>query len=168
MRTGNGVIHRDIKPSNVMLTRKRVVKIADFGLAKILQESKNEGSQRASGTPLYMAPEQILGKPVDYRTDLYAFGGSVFHLLAGEPPFVEGEILYHHVHTKPRRLKTLRPDVPPALESIVMRCLKKDSQRAIPDTRAGPKSPSYCEAYSIGFVHHFLSVGSARGRSKGV
>ncbi|MEE9180744.1 MAG: protein kinase [Vicinamibacteria bacterium] len=123
---GNGVIHRDIKPSNVMLTRKRVVKIADFGLAKILQESKNEGSQRASGTPLYMSPEQILGKPVDYRTDIYAFGGSVFHLLAGEPPFVEGEILYHHVHTKPRRLKSLRPDVPPALESIVMRCLKKD------------------------------------------
>ncbi|MEE9264638.1 MAG: hypothetical protein V3V11_09300, partial [Vicinamibacteria bacterium] len=64
--------------------------------------------------------------PVDYRTDIYAFGGSVFHLLAGEPPFVEGEILYHHVHTKPRRLKSLRPDVPSALESIVMRCLKKD------------------------------------------
>ena len=123
---GNRVIHRDIKPSNVMLTRKRVVKIADFGLAKILQESNNEGSQQASGTPLYMSPEQILGKPVDYRTDIYSFGGSVFHLLAGEPPFIEGEILYHHVHTKPRRLKSLRPDVPPALESIVMRCLKKD------------------------------------------
>jgi tetratricopeptide (TPR) repeat protein len=122
----NGVIHRDIKPSNVMLTRSRVVKIADFGLAKILEEAKNEGSQRASGTPLYMSPEQILGKAVDFRTDIYAFGGSVFHLLAGEPPFVEGEVLYHHVHTEPRQLSDLRPDVPPALESIVMRCLSKD------------------------------------------
>jgi tetratricopeptide (TPR) repeat protein len=122
----NGVIHRDIKPSNVMLTRNRVVKIADFGLAKILQEAKHEGSQRASGTPLYMSPEQILGKPLDPRTDIYAFGGSVFHLLAGEPPFVEGEVLYHHVHTPLRKLSALRPDVPPALEAIVNRCLAKD------------------------------------------
>ncbi len=122
----NGVIHRDIKPSNVMLARNRVVKIADFGLAKILQEAKHEGSQRASGTPLYMSPEQILGKPLDPRTDIYAFGGSVFHLLAGEPPFVEGEVLYHHVHTPQRKLSALRPDVPPALEAIVMRCLAKD------------------------------------------
>src|SRR3990172_6801617 len=122
----HGVIHRDIKPSNVMLTRKRVVKIADFGLAKILQHAKNEGSQRASGTPLYMSPEQILGKPLDFRTDIYAFGGSVFHLLSGEPPFIEGEVLYHHVHTKPRKLGDLRRDVPSALESIVMRCLRKD------------------------------------------
>jgi serine/threonine-protein kinase len=122
----HGVIHRDIKPSNVMLTRRRVVKIADFGLAKILQQANNEGSQRASGTPLYMSPEQILGKPVDFRTDIYAFGGSVFHLLSGEPPFIEGEVLYHHVHTPPRELGDLRPDVPLALQNIVMRCLSKE------------------------------------------
>lgn len=125
----HGVIHRDIKPSNVILTRRRTVKIADFGLAKILQQAKDEGSQRASGTPLYMAPEQILGKPVDYRTDLYAFGGSVFHLLTGEPPFIEGEVLYHHVHTPPREVGDLRPEVPPALQRIVMRCLNKDPDR---------------------------------------
>lgn len=122
----HGVVHRDIKPSNVMLTRRRTVKIADFGLAKILQDANNEGSQRASGTPLYMSPEQILGKPVDFRTDIYAFGGSVFHLLSGEPPFIEGEVLYHHVHTLPRELGDLRSEVPPALQEIVMRCLKKD------------------------------------------
>jgi tetratricopeptide (TPR) repeat protein/predicted Ser/Thr protein kinase len=122
----HGVIHRDIKPSNVMLTRRRVVKIADFGLAKILQQANNEGSQRASGTPLYMSPEQILGKPVDFRTDIYAFGGSVFHLLSGEPPFIEGEVLYHHVHTPPRELGDLRPEVPLALQKIVMRCLSKE------------------------------------------
>ena len=121
-----GVVHRDIKPGNVMLTKDKVVKIADFGLAKVLQRGKNEGSQKASGTPLYMSPEQILGKSFDQRTDLYAFGGTVFHLLAGEPPFVEGEILYHHVHTEPRRLAALRSDVPAGLGAIVMRCLAKD------------------------------------------
>lgn len=120
-----GVVHRDVKPSNVMLAKDRSVKIMDFGLAKILQQAKDEGSERASGTPLYMSPEQILGKALDHRADVYAFGGTVFHLLTGEPPFIEGEVLYHHVHTRPRPLRLLRPEVPRALESIVMRCLEK-------------------------------------------
>jgi serine/threonine protein kinase len=121
-----GVVHRDVKPSNIMLAREKVIKITDFGLAKILKQSGDQGSERASGTPLYMSPEQILGEALDYRTDIYAFGGTVFHLLAGEPPFVEGEILYHHVHTEPRSLRELRPDVPADLEAIINKCLKKD------------------------------------------
>jgi tRNA A-37 threonylcarbamoyl transferase component Bud32 len=121
-----GVVHRDIKPSNVMLTRDRVIKITDFGLAKILKRAKDQGSERASGTPLYMSPEQILGEPLDFRTDIYAFGGTVYHLLAGEPPFTEGEVLYHHVHTEPRPLREIRPDVPASLEAIVLRCLQKE------------------------------------------
>lgn len=121
----NGVIHRDIKPSNVMLTDEGTVKIMDFGLAKVLDEAKSQ-SDRASGTPLYMSPEQILGKELDFRTDMYAFGGTVYHLLAGEPPFLDGEVLYHHVHTEPRRLKDLRPEVPNILSDIVMQCLSKN------------------------------------------
>jgi len=123
---GHGVVHRDIKPSNVMLSSDRVVKIMDFGLAKVLREAKAQGSEKASGTPLYMSPEQILGKPIDFRTDIYAFGGTVYHLLAGEPPFVDGEVLYHHVHTTPRGLKKLRPEVPKVLDQIVMSCLNKN------------------------------------------
>lgn len=123
---GHGVVHRDIKPSNVMLSQQRQVKIMDFGLAKVLREAKAQGSEKASGTPLYMSPEQILGKAIDFRTDIYAFGGTVYHLLAGEPPFVDGEVLYHHVHTKARQLKELRPDIPKALDNIVMACLNKD------------------------------------------
>ena len=123
---GHGVVHRDIKPSNVMLSKQRVVKIMDFGLAKVLREAKAQGSEKASGTPLYMSPEQILGKAIDFRTDIYAFGGTVYHLLAGEPPFVDGEALYHHVHTKPRALKELCPQVPKVLDQIVMSCLNKD------------------------------------------
>jgi tRNA A-37 threonylcarbamoyl transferase component Bud32 len=123
---GHGVVHRDIKPSNVMLSKERVVKIMDFGLAKVLREAKAQGSEKASGTPLYMSPEQILGRAIDFRTDIYAFGGTAYHLLTGEPPFVDGEVLYHHVHTKPRRLRELRPDCPKVLENIVMSCLNKD------------------------------------------
>ncbi len=125
-----GVVHRDIKPSNIMLSTEQIVKIADFGLAKILGKAKEEGSGRASGTPLYMSPEQILGDTLDFRADIYALGATLFHLLAGEPPFVEGEVLFHHVNTEPRRLRELRPDVPDVLEAVVMRCLKKD-----PDAR---------------------------------
>jgi tRNA A-37 threonylcarbamoyl transferase component Bud32 len=123
---GHGVVHRDIKPSNVMLSKDRVVKIMDFGLAKVLRDAKAQGSEKASGTPLYMSPEQILGKAIDFRTDIYAFGGTVYHLLAGEPPFVDGEVLYHHVHTAPAPLKKHRPDVPKVLEQMVMSCLNKD------------------------------------------
>ena len=78
------------------------------------------------GTPLYMSPEQILGRPLDFRTDIYAFGGTVYPPLAGEPPFVDGEVLYHHVHTTARPLKELRPDVPKVLANIVMTCLEKE------------------------------------------
>ena len=123
---GHGVVHRDIKPSNVMLSQQRVVKIMDFGLAKVLREAKAQGSEKASGTPLYMSPEQILGKAIDFRTDIYAFGGTVYHLLAGEPPFVDGEVLYHHVHTKAKQLKEHRPEIPKVLDNIVMACLNKD------------------------------------------
>jgi tRNA A-37 threonylcarbamoyl transferase component Bud32 len=123
---GHGVVHRDIKPSNVMLSTDRVVKIMDFGLAKVLREAKAQGSEKASGTPLYMSPEQILGKAIDFRTDIYAFGGTLYHLLAGEPPYVDGEVLYHHVHTPPRGLKKLRPEVPKVLDEIVMSCLNKN------------------------------------------
>jgi tRNA A-37 threonylcarbamoyl transferase component Bud32 len=121
-----GVVHRDIKPSNVMLARDRVIKITDFGLAKILKRAKDEGSERASGTPLYMSPEQILGEPLDFRTDIYAFGGTAYHLLAGEPPFIEGEVLYHHVHTEPRPLKEFRRDIPAGMATIIERCLQKN------------------------------------------
>jgi tetratricopeptide (TPR) repeat protein len=123
---GHGVVHRDIKPSNVMLSSDRVVKIMDFGLAKVLRDAKAQGSEKASGTPLYMSPEQILGKAIDFKTDIYAFGGTVYHLLAGEPPFVDGEVLYHHVHTSPRPLKKLRPEIPKVLDQLVMSCLNKN------------------------------------------
>jgi serine/threonine-protein kinase len=85
-----GVVHRDIKPDNIMLTPGGEVKVADFGLARLTGEAAaNELTQvgMTLGTPLYMSPEQVEGRPLDPRSDLYSFGVTCYHMLAGHPPF---------------------------------------------------------------------------------
>lgn len=123
-----GIIHRDIKPSNIMINDKKVVKILDFGLAKIMEEVRREYTV-ASGTPYYMSPEQTLGEKVDHRTDIYSLGITMYEMIAGRPPFTGGDVGYHHVHTPPPPLREFRSDVPPSLEAIVMKCLEKDRDR---------------------------------------
>ena len=91
-------MHRDIKTANLFFTRDRVVKIMDFGLAKTIEEVRRS-STMIGGTPYYMAPEQAAGEAVDHRTDLYAFGVTLFRLVTGALPFVEGDLAYHHRHT---------------------------------------------------------------------
>ncbi len=119
-----GIIHRDIKPSNIMWTPKRVAKLMDFGLAKAMEEIKH-GETIIGGTPLYMSPEQILGEKTDARTDIYSFGCTLYEILAGKPPFVHGDIGYHHVHTSPVPLNSIHEQVPPWLSDIVIKCLEK-------------------------------------------
>jgi tetratricopeptide (TPR) repeat protein len=119
------VVHRDIKPANAMWTRDKKVKLMDFGLAKVIEEARNHTTVVA-GTPYYMSPEQTLGKNVDHRTDIYSLGVAIFELATGTVPFKEGNIPYHHVHTAPPKALDLRSDLPPALSSIVERCLEKD------------------------------------------
>src|SRR5215469_233950 len=86
-----GIIHRDIKPENILVTKKGEVKVADFGLSRIFADNQQPLNLTQSGvtmgTPLYMSPEQVEGKPVDPRTDIYSFGVTCYHLLAGRPPF---------------------------------------------------------------------------------
>ncbi len=118
------IIHRDIKPGNIMLTSKKVVKIVDFGLAKVIEEVR-KGYTVASGTPYYMSPEQTLGEEVDHRADIYSFGVTMFEMLTGEPPFTGGDVGYHHVHTPPPPIREFASDVPPELEAIVLKCLEK-------------------------------------------
>src|SRR5438270_2906617 len=86
-----GIIHRDIKPENILLTRKGEVKVADFGLSRVLAGDQQPlhitQSGVTMGTPLYMSPEQVEGLSVDARTDIYSFGVTCYHMLSGEPPY---------------------------------------------------------------------------------
>ncbi len=128
------VIHRDIKPSNIMWTQNQIIKIMDFGLAKLLEEVKT-GRTLVSGTPLYMSPEQTLGKPLDARTDIYSAGATMYELLCGQPPFIEGDIGYQHIHTPPRSPKELNPEIPDELNRIILKCLAKDPEQRYQNAR---------------------------------
>lgn len=127
-----GIVHRDIKPENILLTKKNEVKVTDFGLSRFLltsQEAKHLTQTGVTmGTPMYMSPEQVEGKPIDHRTDIYSFGVTSYHLLAGQPPF-EGEnafaVALQHVQKDPVPLEALRPDLPPGLCALVQRMMAK-------------------------------------------
>jgi tRNA A-37 threonylcarbamoyl transferase component Bud32 len=123
-----GVVHRDIKPANIMLTNDRIVKVMDFGIATLASSSKSK-SEMVMGTPTYMSPEQIAGKKVDGRSDIYSLGVVMFELLTGHPPFTADNVsalLYAVAHTPPLRLSALRSDLPPAAQTILDCALQKD------------------------------------------
>jgi serine/threonine protein kinase len=133
-----GIIHRDIKPENILLTRKGEVKVADFGLSRIYSDDQQPLNLTQSGvtmgTPLYMSPEQVEGKPVDPRTDIYSFGVTCYHLLAGEPPFrgqTAFEVAVQHVQQQPVPLHQIRPDLPAELCSLVHRLMAKNPDERI-------------------------------------
>ncbi|QDV68291.1 Serine/threonine-protein kinase PrkC [Rosistilla carotiformis] len=128
-----GITHRDIKPENIMLSNKGDVKVADFGLARIANPGFQSDLTQVGltlGTPLYMSPEQVQGKPVDVRSDLYSLGVTMFHVMTGRPPF-EGEtplaIAVRHLHEVPPRISALRMDdhIPPWIEEVVARLMAK-------------------------------------------
>ncbi|HSL04152.1 MAG TPA: serine/threonine-protein kinase [Nitrospiraceae bacterium] len=124
----HGVVHRDIKPANVMLTKNRIVKVMDFGIAKMASSSKTQ-TNIVLGTPTYMSPEQIAGKKVDGRTDIFSLGVVLFELLTGQLPFTADNLsamlfsIAHHPHPP---IQTLRPDLPPMMQEIVDRALQKE------------------------------------------
>jgi len=131
-----GIVHRDIKPENIMLTRKGEVKVADFGLAQLSTNTEGKNLTQVGmtmGTPLYMSPEQIHGKKVDQRSDLYSFGVTCYHMLTGRPPFDADSpmaIAVKHLNEEPEPLASIRSDLPPRLIDIVNRLMaKKASDR---------------------------------------
>jgi tetratricopeptide (TPR) repeat protein len=118
------IIHRDIKSSNLFLTSERVVKIMDFGLAKMLEEVRRSTTV-VGGTPYYMAPEQASGESVDARTDLYALGVTLFELVTGVRPFEEGDVTWHHRNTKPPDPRAKGTEIPEAFASLILSLLAK-------------------------------------------
>ncbi len=120
-----GIIHRDIKSGNVMTTRDRALKVMDFGLAKFLKEYQNNHTQQV-GTPFYMSPEQIIGEDIDFRSDLYGLGCTVFECATGTVPFFKGDLSYHHIHTKPPEPRSINPGLSQELEEIILKLLEKD------------------------------------------
>ena len=124
-----GIVHRDIKTANIFFTEKKVVKIMDFGLAKMVEEVRRSTSV-IGGTPYYMAPEQSAGEQVDHRADLYALGVTFFELLTGSVPFKDGDVAFHHRHTPAPRVRDVAPATPEALATLVEQLLaKRPSQR---------------------------------------
>src|SRR5947209_2661653 len=129
----HSIVHRDIKPENILLTRKGQVKVADFGLARCFAPDQQAVNLTQSGvtmgTPLYMSPEQVQGHATDSRTDIYSFGVTCYHMMAGEPPFrgdTPFEVALQHVQTEAKPLAEIRPDLPPGLCAIIHKMMAKE------------------------------------------
>ena len=121
-----GIIHRDIKPQNIMVLRDGSVKVADFGIARIMSAAQNTLTQEALGSVHYISPEQARGSHIDARADIYSAGVVLYEMLTGRLPF-DGDspvsVAIQHINATPLSPRELNPDIPPGLEEITMKAM---------------------------------------------
>jgi len=126
-----GIVHRDLKPENIMIDAQGNVKIMDFGIARSM-EATTQLTGSMTGTPAYMAPEQVSGKPVDFRADLYALGLILYEVFTGTPAFKADNavtLAFKQVRETPPQPHEVRPDIPVLIEQAIMKCLEKEPSR---------------------------------------
>jgi eukaryotic-like serine/threonine-protein kinase len=128
-----GVIHRDLKPQNILVNKDDQIFVSDFGLAKSFEEGAQGMTKTGAflGTPRYMSPEQVEGKPADQRSDLYSYGLMLYEMVVGDVPFT-GEstlkVMYQRIQEKPKNPKLINPSLPSWLVRVIMRCLERDPE----------------------------------------
>src|SRR3972149_2389193 len=123
-----GIVHRDIKPENIMIRKDGRVQIMDFGLAKLRGASRLTKEGSTVGTAGYMSPEQVQGQETDHRSDIFSLGVLLYEMLSGQPPFKgvhETAIAYEIVNVDSPPMSSLRAEITPELDSIVLECLQK-------------------------------------------
>jgi tetratricopeptide (TPR) repeat protein len=122
------VIHRDITTNNMMLTENKIIKLMDFGLARVVNQLHSEQSI-IGGTPYFMSPEQVEGAPIDHRTDIYSFGICFYEMLTGQVTFPMENPGYHHLHTTPPDPREIKPDIPEEACRLILKCLEKKADK---------------------------------------
>ncbi|RJP26223.1 MAG: serine/threonine protein kinase [Candidatus Abyssobacteria bacterium SURF_5] len=127
----HGVVHRDVKPANIFVTGEGLLKIGDFGLAKLAQSSLHTHTGTVLGSPAYMSPEQAEGKEADSRSDIYAFGVTVYKILSGHLPFTGGleTVIVQKLTREPPSLRGRNDQIPEQLDELVLQMLAKDPEK---------------------------------------